>query len=107
MFFTFLGKTVIHKAKFGEGVILSQDDKGYLIVKFASGEKKFAAPACFKSYLQLVDFEAARQADEENRKEIERAIDEIIKYDFRNIYKKIKISVQDEENKDESNENSA
>lgn len=28
-------------------------------------------------------------SDEENNKEIERAIDEIIKLDFRNIYKKI------------------
>lgn len=31
-------------------------------------------------------------SDEENEREIERAIDEIIKYDFRNIYKKIKVS---------------
>ena len=28
-------------------------------------------------------------SDEENEKEIERAIDEIIKYDFLNIYKKV------------------
>lgn len=28
--------------------------------------------------------------DEENNAEIERAIDEIIKYDFRNIYKKVR-----------------
>lgn len=28
--------------------------------------------------------------DEENNREIERAIDEIIKYDFMNIYKKVK-----------------
>ena len=30
--------------------------------------------------------------DEENEEEIERAIDEIIKYDFLNIYKKVKQS---------------
>ena len=29
-------------------------------------------------------------SDSENNKEIERAIDEIIKYDFMNVYKKIK-----------------
>ena len=29
-------------------------------------------------------------SDEENNREIERAIDEIIKYDFQNIYKKVR-----------------
>lgn len=28
-------------------------------------------------------------SDEENQQEVERAIDEIIKYDFRNIYRKV------------------
>jgi len=32
-------------------------------------------------------------SDEENNLEIERAIDEIIKYDFENIYKKVKQKV--------------
>ena len=32
-------------------------------------------------------------SDEENDIEVERAIDEIIKYDFRNIYKKVKMDV--------------
>ena len=32
----------------------------------------------------------ARTSDELSDEEIERAIDEIIKYDFRNIYKKVK-----------------
>lgn len=31
--------------------------------------------------------------EEENDREIERAIDEIIKYDFQNIYKKFKVEV--------------
>lgn len=29
-------------------------------------------------------------SDEENNREVERAIDEIIKYDFMNVYKKVK-----------------
>ncbi len=33
-----------------------------------------------------------QMSDEENDSEIERAIDEIIKYDFQNIYKKVKRS---------------
>ena len=32
-------------------------------------------------------------SDEENNQEVERAIDEIIKYDFRNIYKKVKRNI--------------
>ncbi len=36
---------------------------------------------------------------EENNKEVERAIDEIIKYDFRNIYKKLKKDVPNSDSK--------
>lgn len=41
-------------------------------------------------YLDRIAKTSDELSDEENRKEIERAIDEIIKYDFMNIYKKIK-----------------
>lgn len=44
----------------------------------------------------------ARTSDEftedENNREIERAIDEIIQYDFRHIYKKVTENVSEEEN---------
>lgn len=41
------------------------------------------------SYLDRIARTSSQLSDEENEKEIERAIDEIIKYDFRNIYKKV------------------
>lgn len=41
-------------------------------------------------YLDRIAKTSDQFSDEENRKEIERAIDEIIKFDFRNIYRKIK-----------------
>lgn len=41
------------------------------------------------SYLARIARTSDQLSDEENEREIERAIDEIIKYDFRNIYKKV------------------
>lgn len=41
------------------------------------------------SYLDRVARTSNQLSDEENEKEMERAIDEIIKYDFQNIYKKV------------------
>lgn len=41
------------------------------------------------SYLARIAKDSDALTDEENAKEIEKAIDEIIKYDFRNIYKKV------------------
>lgn len=41
-------------------------------------------------YLDRIARTSDQLSDEENNREVERAIDEIIKYDFRNIYKKIK-----------------
>ena len=42
------------------------------------------------SYLARVARTSDQLTDRENAEEIERAIDEIIKYDFMNIYKKVK-----------------
>lgn len=42
------------------------------------------------SYLGRIARTSDQLSDEENNLEVERAIDEIIKYDFRNIYKKVK-----------------
>lgn len=44
-------------------------------------------------YLDRIARTSDQLSDEENDKEIERAIDEIIKYDFLNIYKKVKKNV--------------
>lgn len=41
------------------------------------------------SYLDRIAATSDQLSDEENEAEIERAIDEIIKYDFMNIYKKV------------------
>lgn len=43
------------------------------------------------SYLARIAKTSDALSDEENEREIERAIDDIIKYDFMNIYKKVKI----------------
>lgn len=43
------------------------------------------------SYLDRIARTSDQLSEEENDQEIERAIDEIIKYDFRNIYKKVKM----------------
>ena len=42
------------------------------------------------AYLGRIAKTSDQLSDEENAQEIERAIDEIIKYDFQNIYKKVK-----------------
>ena len=41
------------------------------------------------AYLAIIARTSDKLSDEENNSEIERAIDEIIKYDFMNIYKKV------------------
>ena len=45
-------------------------------------------------YLARIANTSDEMTDEENNREIESAIDEIIKYDFRNIYKKVRRSMK-------------
>ena len=45
---------------------------------------------CSCSYLDRIARTSDQLTEQENDKEVERAIDEIIKYDFMNIYKKVK-----------------
>lgn len=49
------------------------------------------------SYLDRIARTSDQLSDEENDAEIERAIDEIIKYDFMNIYVKVKREDADSE----------
>ena len=49
---------------------------------------------CSCSYLARIARTSDQLSDEENDLEVERAIDEIIKYDFQNIYKKVKTSTK-------------
>lgn len=43
------------------------------------------------AYLDRIARTSDAFSDEENKREIERAIDEIIKYDFLNLYRKVKV----------------
>ena len=49
------------------------------------------------SYLARIAMLSESLSDKEVADEIERAIDEIIKYDFRNIYKKVKRNVEEDD----------
>ena len=49
------------------------------------------------AYLARIAMTSDRLTDEENEREIERAIDEIISYDFMNIYKKLTRNVEESE----------
>jgi len=75
----YTGKTVYHE-NLGKGIIISQDAKGYLSVRFEndSSLRPFRAPFCFKKFLKLADEEAAAYAAEENKnkEEAEKAAEE-------------------------------
>ena len=49
------------------------------------------------SYLARIAMLSESLSDKETNDEIERAIDEIIQYDFRNIYKKVKKDVKEDD----------
>lgn len=49
---------------------------------------------CTCALLDRISLTSDQLTDEENNEEIERAIDQIIKYDFQNIYKKIKRPIE-------------
>ena len=46
------------------------------------------------SYLGRIARTSDQLSEEENGREIERAVDEIVRYDFRNIYKKVARKVE-------------
>ena len=78
-----IGKKVKHN-KFGEGVITEQDTS-YVCVKFVTeGDlKNFMYPSCFKTFLQLLDADAAaktvetvKQHEEQERKKKQQAMEE-------------------------------
>lgn len=67
-----IGKKVKHN-KFGNGIITDQDDS-YVSVIFAKDKtpRKFQYPSCFKSFLKLLDADAAAQTNETVKKHEEK-----------------------------------
>ena len=57
----YIGKKVLHKGLFGEGVIIAQDQSNRITVQFDSlaETKSFVGPVCFTTFLQLLDADAA------------------------------------------------
>ena len=55
------------------------------------------------SYLARIARISAEFSEQENNKEIERAIDEIIKYDFMGIYRKVKRNSKNNQSSDVNN----
>lgn len=56
-------------------------------------------------YLGRIAKTSEEFTDEENNRAIEDAIDEIIKYDFRNIYKKVRKNESERQNEDQTKQN--
>lgn len=54
------------------------------------------------AYLGRIARTSDQLSDEENNKEVERAIDEIIRYDFQNIYRKITSKSETNEHKEKA-----
>ena len=53
-------------------------------------------------YLGRIARTSDQLSDEENNKEVERAIDEIIRYDFQNIYRKVTSKSETNEHKEKA-----
>ena len=54
------------------------------------------------AYLGRIARTSDQLSDEENNKEVERAIDEIIRYDFQNIYRKVTSKSETNEHKEKA-----
>ncbi len=54
------------------------------------------------AYLGRIARTSDQLSDEENNKEVERAIDEIIRYDFQNIYRKVISKSETNEHKEKA-----
>lgn len=54
----YTGKSVFHKAKYGEVTIVSSDSNGYIFVKDESEDspKNYATPECLKKYLEALQY---------------------------------------------------
>ena len=53
-------------------------------------------------YIARIARTSDQLSDEENNKEVERAIDEIIRYDFQNIYRKVTSKSETNEHKEKA-----
>ena len=62
-----IGQRVIHREKYGWGVIIARDDD-YVTIRFEQNgrQKKFFYPTCFKRELTLMDYNAAAYMVREN-----------------------------------------
>ena len=71
----YVGKKVLHRAKFGHGEVIAQDESGHITVRFdgLAETKSFAAPGCFSSFLQLLDADAVREAEQDLQAHAEKA----------------------------------
>ena len=79
---------------------LAKDERRALQVATAKGlrEKGYHTTA----YLGRIARTSDQLSDEENNKEVERAIDEIIRYDFQNIYRKVTSKSETNEHKEKA-----
>ena len=77
----YIGRPVFHKAKYGKGTIVFQDDKGHIKVQFDSekSEKTFLMPACFSKHLELCDGEQGPTSGEKTPEKRKRNHEALLK----------------------------